>query len=337
MLGSTARAIRSMYATASTGYSPTAVSPESITADVPSRIAFATSLASARVGSGEWIIVSSICVAVITVFPSSSARWMIRFCTSGTSAGPISTPRSPRATITASVSARIVVEDVHRLRLLDLRDHVRVRAGLLEQRAKVADVGRRADEGERDEVDSRLERPVEVVHVLAGQRRDRERDAREVDALVRRDGAADDDGALARPLCHLVDAQPNEAVVDEDVVPRLEHVPDHRGRDGQLAVGAASSAQTVISSPARRTTGSASSPIRSFGPCRSAMSATGRPRSAAISRTSHAFWECSACVPCERLKRDGVDARLEQRTRAAHASRTPARAWRRSSSAGPSP
>ena len=35
-----------------TGYSPIAVSPESMTADVPSRIAFATSLASARVGSG---------------------------------------------------------------------------------------------------------------------------------------------------------------------------------------------------------------------------------------------------------------------------------------------
>ena len=37
---------------ASTGYFPTAVSPESITASVPSRIAFATSEASARVGAG---------------------------------------------------------------------------------------------------------------------------------------------------------------------------------------------------------------------------------------------------------------------------------------------
>src|SRR5436309_478292 len=67
MLGSTARAIRSMYATASSGYSPTAVSPDSITADVPSRIAFATSLASARVGSGWCTIDSSICAAVIDV------------------------------------------------------------------------------------------------------------------------------------------------------------------------------------------------------------------------------------------------------------------------------
>ena len=63
-----------MYATASTGYSPTAVSPESISADVPSRIAFATSLASARVGSAWWIIDSSICVAVITGFPTLERR-----------------------------------------------------------------------------------------------------------------------------------------------------------------------------------------------------------------------------------------------------------------------
>ena len=63
--------------------------------------------ASARVGSGELIIDSSIWVAVITGFPRSSAWWMIRFWRSGTSAAPISTPRSPRATITPCASARI--------------------------------------------------------------------------------------------------------------------------------------------------------------------------------------------------------------------------------------
>mgnify|MGYP003587085492 CR=1 FL=1 len=61
--------IRSMARTASTGYCPTAVSAESITASVPSRIAFATSDASARVGRGLWTIDSSICVAVITGLP----------------------------------------------------------------------------------------------------------------------------------------------------------------------------------------------------------------------------------------------------------------------------
>jgi hypothetical protein len=45
-------AIRAIVATASTAYSPTAVSLESITASVPSKIAFATSDTSARVGRG---------------------------------------------------------------------------------------------------------------------------------------------------------------------------------------------------------------------------------------------------------------------------------------------
>src|SRR5438045_1458180 len=45
--------------------------------------------------------------AVMTGLPRSSALRMIRFCSSGTDAGPISTPRSPRATITPSVSSRI--------------------------------------------------------------------------------------------------------------------------------------------------------------------------------------------------------------------------------------
>ncbi|CSA49452.1 Uncharacterised protein [Vibrio cholerae] len=64
--GSVRSAICAMIFTASTGYLPFAVSPESITASVPSMIAFATSPASARVGRGFLIIESSICVAVIT-------------------------------------------------------------------------------------------------------------------------------------------------------------------------------------------------------------------------------------------------------------------------------
>ena len=181
-----------MYATDSTGNSPTAVSPESMIALVPSRIAFATSDASARVGSGAWIIDSSICVAVITGLPRSSARRMIRFCSSGTSAAPISTPRSPRATMTRVRLAEDVVERRDRLRLLDLRDHVRRRAGRLDQRLQRLHVGGRADERERDVVDAELERELEVVDVLARQRRDRERDAGQVDALVRGDDAADE-------------------------------------------------------------------------------------------------------------------------------------------------
>ena len=78
-----------------------------MTASVPSRIAFATSDVSARVGPGYEVIDSSICVAVITGMPYPLADWMICFCTSGTWAKGSSTPRSPRATITASLYSRI--------------------------------------------------------------------------------------------------------------------------------------------------------------------------------------------------------------------------------------
>src|ERR1041385_4622415 len=61
--------------TASTGYFPMEVSPESITTSVPSRTAFATSVTSARVGTGLSVIDSSIWVAVITIFRARFAPW----------------------------------------------------------------------------------------------------------------------------------------------------------------------------------------------------------------------------------------------------------------------
>ena len=63
-----------------------------MTAEVPSITALATSAASARVGSGELIIDSSICVAVITSLPAWFARAIVSFCISGTVATPASTP-----------------------------------------------------------------------------------------------------------------------------------------------------------------------------------------------------------------------------------------------------
>jgi len=49
-LVSVTAAIRAIIETVSTGYFPIAVSSESMTASVPSRMALATSVASARVG-----------------------------------------------------------------------------------------------------------------------------------------------------------------------------------------------------------------------------------------------------------------------------------------------
>src|SRR3989339_631397 len=64
---SAARVILCIMRTVSIGYFPLAVSPESMTASVPSYTALATSDASARVGVGCSVIDSSICVAVITI------------------------------------------------------------------------------------------------------------------------------------------------------------------------------------------------------------------------------------------------------------------------------
>jgi hypothetical protein len=113
---------------------------------------------------------------------------------------------------------------------------VRARASLLDQRLQVADVRSRTHEGECDEVDADAQRKFEVVDVLASEGRDRDRDAREVDTLVRADDAADDDAAARTAVCDFFDAQPHQPVVDEHVVAGLEHLADDRGRDRKLSV-----------------------------------------------------------------------------------------------------
>ena len=132
-----------------------------------------------------------------------------------------------------------VVEDVDRLGLLDLRDHVRVRAGLLDQRLQIPDVGGRPHERQRDAVHAQLERELEVFQVLARERRDRDRDSGEVHALVRADEAADEDAAARASRLDLFDAQPNETVVDQHLVAGVQNLADRGGSDGKLAVAGA--------------------------------------------------------------------------------------------------
>ena len=59
-----------MYLTASAGWVPTVVSPDSITASVPSKTALATSDISARVGLALVYIEASISVATMHVLPT---------------------------------------------------------------------------------------------------------------------------------------------------------------------------------------------------------------------------------------------------------------------------
>ena len=96
-----------MAVTVSTGYLPAAVSADSITASVPSSTALATSEISARVGTGDSIIDSIICVAVMAILFRFLAMRIMRFCRAGTAASPTSTARSPRATMMPSDDFRI--------------------------------------------------------------------------------------------------------------------------------------------------------------------------------------------------------------------------------------
>ena len=92
---------------AASGHRPLAISPESITASAPSVTALATSETSARVGRGLVTMDSSICVAQITGFPSRLHFAIMSFCATKTLGAGISMPRSPLATITPSLSAKI--------------------------------------------------------------------------------------------------------------------------------------------------------------------------------------------------------------------------------------
>ena len=166
------------------GYSPTLVSPESITASAPSRTALATSEASARVGAGLVIIDSSIWVATMTGLALSRALLMTSFCRNGTSSSGHSTPRSPRATMNASKASDDLVEVVDRLRLLDLRDHGDEHALLAHHLADRLDVLGRAHERQRHEVDGEVEREPQVLDVLLREGRDADRDPGQVEALV---------------------------------------------------------------------------------------------------------------------------------------------------------
>ncbi len=201
-----------MMFTASNGYCPAAVSADSITASAPSNTAVATSEASARVGAGALIMLSSICVATTTGRPSMRAARTMRFCASGTSSGGSSTPRSPRATITASDSARMASRFSQRLRLLQLGHDPGAAGG---DRLRLRHILRPLHEREADVVGAVVEREGEVVAVLRRQRRDRQHHVGHVHALAVGERAADHHLRLQMVVALVHDAQPQLAVVQQ--------------------------------------------------------------------------------------------------------------------------
>ncbi len=187
--------IRAMVSTTITGYSPTLVSPDSMTASAPSRTALATSEVSARVGTGLVIIDSSICVATMTGFAMRRASL---------DGALLHDRHGLQRQLDAEVAAgdhdaveRVddLFEVVDGLRLLDLRDDGDAHALLRHDLVHALDVGRAAHEGERDQVGADAQAPAQVVLVLLAQRGNADGDAGQVDALVVRDRAGDDDHA----------------------------------------------------------------------------------------------------------------------------------------------
>ena len=119
---------------------------------MPSNTALATSLTSARVGDGDWIIDSSIWVAVMTGRPISTQWRTIRFWRCGTSSSGQSIPRSPRATISASDAVGDRGQLGERGAGLDLGDDA---GAVPDDLAELVDVVGPTDERQRDVVDAR--------------------------------------------------------------------------------------------------------------------------------------------------------------------------------------
>ena len=182
-------------------------------------MAFATSLTSARVGEACSIIDSSICVAVMTNFPRRRACRMMDFWIGGTLSSAISTPRSPRATITPSASVQNRVDVIPGLRLLDLgHDGDRPAAQAV---AQLPHVARRAHERERYQVDSGVQAELQVRQILLGERGNAHLHARQIDALVVADRASVDHFRAHRDAVAFQSAQFDGAIRQQDAVAGL--------------------------------------------------------------------------------------------------------------------
>ena len=188
---------------------------------VPSRMALATSVDSARVGRRLVIMDSSICVAVMTGLPARLALAMSCFCRMAISSIGTSTPRSPRATMMPSVAFRISSKCSRASGTLDLGDDEGLFADGFRRGPHGLDVRGRFHERLAHGVHAVLEREFQAGAVVVGERADAEIDARQVEALPGTQLAADRDFALDIVARHALDDQLHQAVVEEEPVARL--------------------------------------------------------------------------------------------------------------------
>ena len=162
---------------------------------------------------------------------------------------------------------------------LDLGDQDRRAAGGAHQLARHVHVGGALREGDGDEIDADLGGRLDVVHVLAGQRRRGQAAALAVDALVVRQLAADDDAGVNLLAAHAGDFELQAAVVEEQDVA----IDDVLGQvlvieaDAFLVAERALGVEDEFSPATRVILPSSNLPTRIFGPCRSPRMPTVRP------------------------------------------------------------
>ena len=299
--------IASSVCTARAGNLPIAVSPASMIASTPSATALAASLTSARVGRGSSVIDSSTCVATMTGMPRCCAPRVMVFCARGTCSSGISSPRSPRATMTASHDSRISL----RCSSASGRSSFATRGtsappDVCHQLARLPEVRLGLHEADRDHVDAERQPEPQIVGVLRRDRRRGQLDSRRIDPLVLADLASFNHSRLNLPAVGGVDAQLDEPIGQQQAIAGLYALsePRERRRDTAGAAGevAGGDRQPVAGFDGERPPPS-SVPVRIFGPPRSWRIATSRCARRAAARIRSNVAPCESCVPCEKFRR----------------------------------
>ena len=145
------------------------------------------------------------------------------FCARGTCSSGISSPRSPRATMTASDAARISsrwASASGRSSLATMRNIAG--AGFAGQPTRLSDVVRGLDEAERDHVDAERAPEPQVFRVLRRNRGSGQTHAGSVDALVLAKLTALDDGGLNPLAVRAVDAELDQTIGKQQPIARLD-------------------------------------------------------------------------------------------------------------------
>ncbi len=279
-----------------------AVSAESMIASAPSKIAVETSETSARVGRRCVTIDSSIWVATITGSFAPRACRMISFWIWGTSSSGTSTPRSPRATMTASTTLRMPG-----------------RLARISWRSSFATIGRSAAAAcrrkPRTSWMSSADRTKETATRSTPCPRPKRRSSRSFS--VRQDtgsvmrGSDNPLWSLTRPptTTRHRTSSGDVASTRSWIIPSSIQISSSGRRsfrysgwviDARSAVPTTGRAESVKAWPAARSTrppAVPNVPSLIFGPWRSCRMATGRPQRASPSRSRRMTSACSSWVP----------------------------------------